>query len=318
MRQAGTNAGPLMAAGVALALTESGVADPSDFIIERVARTGDPVPGIEGAVWGDIGSSLIDGQGNVLIQGNYFIGESLYFAYFHGSPGNLTAFMEWGTPAPGFDDSDMLLAFPGDPNLAESGDVATCHYVGDPEEYWNATPSLYSGRAGSLSLILYDGGPAPDAPEGTSVYLSYEPYTNASGRLAHIATLHDFLTPGDYIDAIIAGDPSDLRLVARIGDQAPGMAEGVYFVNFLFEAISLDANGNVAFIAYVDGPEINETNNIGLWAGPRDAPILVPQLRTGEQAPGTETGTVFAGLPGAALNNRAELIVSRMAFAPPA
>jgi len=365
----------VIAAFVPFLMALSARADQDDFLIERVAREGDPVECIDGGVWSAVGGSLIDGQGNLLWIGNWMVDEIEHFGYFYGAPGDYQLVLEALTPAPGYDDPNIFIVDVDGPNLAEDGTMMLWVEVDDNLVDYYGTRHVYMGRPGDLDLILYDGGPAPDAPEGTSLLFTpgHDPYVNASGQLAHWDTLHDFITPGDYIDGILAGDPDDLRIVAygtgpapdieggatfldgevpsvgglgfndlgwvafsawfegplvdetnglgffvgtpddlrlavRLGSQALGMEKGVYFTSFLFEGIDINANGNVAFVGYVDGPSIDETNGIGVWAGPRETPELVHQLRTGEQAPGTSAGTVFTGFLVPQLNNRSELL----------
>ncbi|MCH7720516.1 MAG: hypothetical protein IH988_05930 [Planctomycetes bacterium] len=349
-------------------------ADVPGFIVERVARTGDPVPGIEGATftWLD-DQPLIDGEGNVLILAAFNDGTKDRGGYFYGQPGELELIVEGLDQAPGFDEGVLYQNFPY-ANLAPNGTLTIKPDVGSGDDLGDWFRAMFTGPPDGLTLTMYVDGPAPGLPEGATTFGIHDPNINAAGQ---IATFGGILVPdhpnGSY-QAITAGPPDDLqivahgfgeapdieggatfingqvpsvggityndlgwvgfsaffegplvdeynfyglfvgsaddlRLVARQGSQAPGMDPGVEFFNFLTVVPQLNGLGDVVFRGVVEGSEIDETNNIGVWAGPREAPDLVPNMRTGCPAPGTPSGVVFSGFLGAMLNGRSELLI---------
>ncbi len=108
---------------------------------------------------------------------------------------------------------------------------------------------------------------------------------------------------------LFLGPADDLRLVARQGFQAPGMEAGVEFSNFLTPTPRVASPGDVGFIGSVAGPGIDETNNVAVWTGPREAPQLVSAIRTGTQPPGLAQDVTFSSLINLIMNGRHELLV---------
>lgn len=304
--------------------------------------TGEPVEGIEGAIWIEAGRPQLDGQGNILYLAAYLIDDEIQVGYFYGVPGQLQLLLETGQIAPGYDDPSKVIAWLGQGNLAEDGTMSLWVEVEGLQGDW--IPHIYSGTPNQLFLALSDGGPAPDSPEGATMGTINSPKINADGLLATWGFIHDYGTPGTIVDVVMAGDPDelrlvaygtgpapdieggatfqlgevpsvgglafndlgwaafsawfegplvdetnglglfagtadDLRLVARLSYPAPGMEDGVLFTNFLWEQIHLDANGNAPFVGFVDGPGIDEINDIGVWYGPREHLQFVDTLR---------------------------------------
>ncbi|MEM1208080.1 MAG: choice-of-anchor tandem repeat NxxGxxAF-containing protein [Planctomycetota bacterium] len=84
----------------------------------------------------------------------------------------------------------------------------------------------------------------------------------------------------------------DLINVALTGEQAPDAESGVVFTGLGTPV--LNASGQTAFLAELDGPGVNAANNLGMYSeggGP-----LAEVTRTGKQAPGADTGVLFANL----------------------
>ncbi|MFO1499611.1 MAG: choice-of-anchor tandem repeat NxxGxxAF-containing protein [Verrucomicrobiota bacterium] len=81
--------------------------------------------------------------------------------------------------------------------------------------------------------------------------------------------------------------------VALQGQPAPGVPKGLTFQGGFRDGL-LDANGQVLFVADLAGPDVSRTNQTGLWIGSsRDLQLAV---RTGDPAPGYDTGVTFAYL----------------------
>ncbi|MFZ4574371.1 MAG: DUF7453 family protein [Phycisphaerales bacterium] len=84
--------------------------------------------------------------------------------------------------------------------------------------------------------------------------------------------------PGVNTALLLATD-GERRVLARRGDQAPGLVSGVVWDHFQKPAIN-DA-ARVAFVAMVRGEGVNSTNNTVLYATTRDGG-LTPVVRTGD------------------------------------
>lgn len=90
----------------------------------------------------------------------------------------------------------------------------------------------------------------------------------------------------------------DSTLIARAGDAAPGTGPGVNFGPLGFDSpnrpLQLNAAGQVAFTATLNGSGVSATNNAGLW---RNSTLIA---RTGDLAPGGNVA--FASLLNPQLN----------------
>lgn len=156
------------------------------------------------------------------------------------------------------------------------------------------------GGGASLVPVAVTGDPAP----GTAADITFSrvevPSLNDAGQIAARGILTG---PGvdDTNDEGIwsEGGGSGLVLVAREGNQAPGTPAGVNFSSF--ESPLLNAAGQIAFIATLTGPGVDNTNDQGIWFE-GGGPGLVLIAREGDQAPGTPVGVNFDGLNYLVLN----------------
>ena len=111
---------------------------------------------------------------------------------------------------------------------------------------------------------------------------------------------------GIWSDA--AGSLSNLGLVARAGNQAPGTNTGVNFSRFASYPLINDA-GHTVFWGYLTGIGVDDTNDSGIWseaAGSLGNPALV--AREGNQAPGTNTGVNFSSFDHPAINDAGQTV----------
>ncbi len=81
-----------------------------------------------------------------------------------------------------------------------------------------------------------------------------------------------------------------LELVARKGDQVPGLGAGVVYARFLQYTVGFS---DVFFVAKLRGPGVTPANDCALFLAQDDGSLLV-LLREGEAAPGCETVRVGA------------------------
>ncbi|MCH7702263.1 MAG: hypothetical protein IID37_11305, partial [Planctomycetes bacterium] len=194
--------------GLALALLLAwlpGSSGATDFSIERLARTGDPVPGIEGAFFTLLapGYHVIDGAGNVMFYGVFDDGE-VRAGYFFGQPDDYGLLLEWKDPAIGFDDPAMAYQAFFPPNLAEDGTLALQIEVGDIRNApW--TPILYAGQPDQLEVTIYEDGPAPGYPDGALLLNFNQRDLNALGEIATWGFVE--LEDEAILGTILAGEP---------------------------------------------------------------------------------------------------------------
>jgi N-acetylneuraminic acid mutarotase len=135
----------------------------------------------------------------------------------------------------------------------------------------NAAGIWADHNSGKAKLIARASDIAPDAngaPNASGAFFSTftDPVFDNNDKVAFIAKLagngvtltNNF---GIWTDASGGGT---LKLVARMGAQAPGMPTGAVFGAFL--SIALPDSGGVAFVATLKGVGVTATNNLGLWA----------------------------------------------------
>ncbi len=137
---------------------------------------------------------------------------------------------------------------------------------------WEFGAGIWSQRSGSLSLIVKSGDPAPQTDPGV-VFDGFSEVIviNGTGKTAFSALLSGpDIIPNINWHGIWVEDDDSLKMVVRLGDQAPGTPTGVVFGKdpevASFFAPLLNNAGQVAFKAPVTGLGIDDTNNEGIWA----------------------------------------------------
>jgi hypothetical protein len=268
----------------------------------RIAKTGDPVPGMPGFTWDTIGTPAIDGQGNIAMRSRMDgpgIGGLNDDAIFYGRPGNISMIFRESDPVPRFGDGVVQRSLT-QPVMAQTGEIGYEAKLNGPGITSANDDILWAGAPSSLQVVARQGDTPPGVNDG-SVYDS--PFGIAMGHGGHVAFSADILPPGgaEY-SGLWSGSPASPRLVTRTGDHAPGTEPGVHFsLSFLTPGFTVNRRGAVAFPAPIDGPGVNATNNAGIWAGTADDLGLV--MRAGDPAQLPETSARFVGEPPYALIN---------------
>jgi hypothetical protein len=213
--------------------------------------------------------------------------------------GSLTLVARGGDQAPGTPNGVVFdyIAFyqQQTPELNDAGQTAfTAEVTGSGVDYFTNRWGIWSEGSGSLALVARYGDHAPGTPSGVNfgngLNAPFEPVLNNAGQVA----FKSFLTGSGVDSTNDSGIWSDvsgsLALVAREGDHAPGMPNGVVFADRIgagFDfAVELNDAGQIAFQAKLtDG---TNSFGIGIWATDR-AGALQLIARTGdllEVAPG--------------------------------
>ncbi|HEX5011333.1 MAG TPA: choice-of-anchor tandem repeat NxxGxxAF-containing protein, partial [Planctomycetota bacterium] len=166
-----------------------------------------------------------------------------------GDPADAT-FASLGSPAVG----GGFVAFKGKLQPGHAGVIATNAWG-----VWRADPE------GELSLLARQAFPAPGVADG--IFASFgDPVLNADGGAAFLGKLAS--GPGGVTGADAKGVWADvdgtLTLIARQGDDAPGLANGVRFASFLQLVLPDDAGP--AVLAKLKGPGVSGANDVGLWS----------------------------------------------------
>jgi hypothetical protein len=268
-----------------------------------VAVSGDPVPGVEGAVFGEplARTARLNSAGQVAFVTQSIIDSAVDQSLFAGTPGNLRLIARSGEPAPGaggllfdrdfaVDGTSPFIQLNG-PALNNTGEFAftakltECLGCGAPDVVhrglWSTT------AAGGLELIALTGEPAPGTTASAFARFLFHSF-NDSGQLAFRALIDDAFSLGN--EGLWTGTPVAVSLVAKSGDEAPGTG-GLSFTIFGSEGVfgpALNTTGDLLFRAFLNSGDT--ASNSGLWLL-RDG-IVSLVARAGEPAPGTD-GTPF-------------------------
>ncbi|MEZ6319392.1 MAG: GC-type dockerin domain-anchored protein [Phycisphaerales bacterium] len=119
-------------------------------------------------------------------------------------------------------------------------------------------------------------------------YSSFRQNINAAGDATFVVHLTGSGVTNDNDVAMWSeSGPSGLHLVAREGDQAPGMPTGVRLdeLSFLFVQ---NAMGQVVFRTTLTGPGVDESNDTAMWIQDADGGTTLI-ARAGQTAPGAGT-----------------------------
>ncbi|MEO6971673.1 MAG: choice-of-anchor tandem repeat NxxGxxAF-containing protein [Chthoniobacterales bacterium] len=179
----------------------------------------------------DLQTASLQEQDRILFQA-LDTGENVNLGIYTGLAGDLALLAHSGDQAAGTDpgvayDIESLAA----QALSASGTVAFGTFltgIGVNNTNWNG---LWVGTPGAVSLVARGGMQAPGVEQGVAYAgvdphqgfgLYFGPVVNSSGQLAFT----QYLTTTPAQQAMWAGPPASLRLVARQGQTAPGLAPG--------------------------------------------------------------------------------------------
>ena len=153
--------------------------------------------------------------------------------------------------------------------------------------------ALFAGAFGDVRLVARMDSQAPDTPAGV-LYSSFGsmPLINSAGNVAFGAQLKGpGVVIGENINGIWAGPRDSVRLIAREGEPAPGLPEGVRYVVLQTGLRDWNDVGDLAFSGQVAGPGVTSANDSAAWAGRPGNIQLV--ARDGSPAPGTSGGVNY-------------------------
>ncbi len=234
--------------------------------LQLVVRKGDPAPGLpSGATIRSMSGSELSDNGGFAFRSSH----GSDFTIWKTSGDSLELVTTTGDPAPGIPGVSFKFLLP--PAVNAFGEVAfLTTLLGDGVDETNSE-SIWSERSGTLEMIARSGDQATGTPEGV-VFGGSTRGRSLSGVFSDDAggVLFSSVLTGDGIDDTNnRGFWSDtfgtLDLVARLGDQAPGLADGTIFTNHFGRSI-INAAGQVAFVGRFDENGVEKT---GIWAQDR-------------------------------------------------
>ena len=139
---------------------------------------------------------------------------------------------------------------------------------------------IWSDRSGSLKLIVRSGDAAPGTTEGM-VFSLTDPATsvliNDAGQIAFSNEIRVKDSPGHVRSTlgIWSERSGSLKLVALVGDAAPGTPEGVVFSGF--RDLVLNAAGQIAFLGKltIRGSPTYLADIAGIWATDSNGQLML-------------------------------------------
>jgi hypothetical protein len=210
-----------------------------------------------------------------------------------------------GSPAPGLPSGVNFSIF-ASPKINSTGRlVFTTSLIGSGITTANDS-SLWTDSTGSLALVAQEGSPATGISAGVNFAAFSSPAINDNGRIAFFGNLTGTgVTTANDEGLWRSTTGTNLELVVREGDQAPGIPTGNNF-SLLGSPVFNNA-GHVAFAGRVVGPDITSENQYGIWST-RSGQLSL-DYRSGEPAPQLGEGAAFGMLAVPAMNHD-----NRMAF----
>jgi len=173
-----------------------------------------------------------------------------------------------GDTAPGTDGgrfTDITLG----PAINDQGYIAfaanTFNFAANPP----SKSGIWSGPTNDLQPVHLFAAPVPGLPGVTFD----TPFNNASIKLGTGRTVcfttalaGAGVTSANNVGMFIGTSTNDVRLLARIGAQAPGLPDGVNFASIPGDAVVLFGTNRVAIRAFISGPGVSAgVDDKGLW-----------------------------------------------------
>ena len=214
----------------------------------------------------------------------------------NGAGGGLQLVAQLGDQAPGAEPGVSFGNFLFLSSINNNGEIAFQGFLTGPGVNGLTNDGIWSDRSGSgIQLVVRGGEQAPETNPGVSFRfdLIRAPAFNESGQLAFDAFLSGASVEAANSRGIWSeGGGEGLRMVTRAGNHAPGTDLGVNFnINFM-EPLLNDA-GEIAFRGSLSGIGVDSSNSIGIWSEGGGSGLKLV-VRSGDRAPGTDEGTMFA------------------------
>lgn len=199
-----------------------------------------------------------------------------------------------GHQAPGLTSGDIFTSF-FTPSINSAGEVCFSGTIEGPLGITsNNNTGIWTEGAGPLALLARENDPAAGGTAG-EVYSELSgimPNISDSGDVAWLSSL--FRPPStSFIATILKGNVGSVQMLASRGAQVPGLPTGVNYAAFN-EPPTINAQGDVAYRARLDGLGVDGTNQWTLWKSAGGVQQLL--ARQGEPAPGTSAsfGTIWS------------------------
>lgn len=308
-----------------------------------VAKSGDPAPDIPGATFQSLQNSnaVINEQGTVAFRAQVQLAAGFdgvnHIGIWVGPPGNLRLAARQGDPVPGLDTNLTIRSLPPLTlymRMDASGQIAFNAQLAGPGITFDNDTCLLAGQPGNLRVVAREGNPAPGLPatyllgdlgslNATDFVVGLPGQTALRARLRGAATL-----PDDA--AIWLESANGLERIVWEGMPVPGFPGGVNFKSVYLSvptATACNPAGELAFVAELEGPGFDLSNNASLWVATTNGldrllnegdglglPVGLSYSRFGDVTMNVASQLCFvAGLDGATHSNDSAIVTGFLA-----
>jgi len=147
------------------------------------------------------------------------------------------------------------------------------------------------GSGSGLTVIARQGSQTAGLPASINYSLFLDGLgINDTGQALFVSQLSGTGSVNAGNDTAIFREDSDVSVIAREGDQAPGLDEGVRYSTLM--SPSFNDSGQTAFLAMLAGDAVTGANN-GVIYSAGSGSGLVPIAREGDQIAGMNPGVLF-------------------------
>ncbi len=262
-------------------------------VMQLVARTSEPAPGQPTFNYTSLGGSAPNLSDSGIMTYGALIAppatgsrDSVWTVSPASPP---AAFAVGLTPAPGLEPGAQWNGF-SSPQINGNGAMAfraiIASSAGSNNTHWIGTPN-------TLTLVSRDTFPTGVLPGVNFAGVLNEYRINSAGTFVFRSSLTGAGVTASNNQALWHRSPAGaLSLVARTGDQAPGLAAGALISSIIGDP-ELDGSGRVAFRATLAGTGISSPNNQAIFI--HDSGTTTLLVQRGDQAPGVPAGVVWNG-----------------------
>ena len=240
--------------------------------LTQIAREGNFIPGtVTSERFDDLGRPVLSDSGQISFVaglvgpeiGGMDVGASI-FSYQASTGLNLD--VRVGDTAPETEEGTTFTNFYENITVNDSGRIVFYASLAGATVDGTYGGGIFSGQSGSDHIILAREGDAVlGIDEGAKLIDVDSPSLNGNGQFAFRGSILGTGVESTARRAIFSnGIGSGLKIVAREEGQAPGADSEVKFNSF--HSPSLNARGQTAFLGHLEGSQIDDSNDRGIYA----------------------------------------------------
>ncbi|MFT3683673.1 MAG: GC-type dockerin domain-anchored protein [Phycisphaerales bacterium] len=288
-------------------------------VLACCALTGQDAPSAPPGLWSLSNASRVNqsNNGRVALRSGFAVGNGTYQSVHVGVAGNM----------PMCTRNEVAGDTNGFVTLGEtliSSRLTTCFSA----PYRNVEqgvirPGIWSGPCAGASNVVshallvpgYVGLPAQTAFSQPTAF-----DFSGTGGFAYSTGLSGTGITAANDTAVWMADASSVRLLAREGDQVPGLPDGCFYSDFLSGTLVgpfISGNAHVVFVCTINGPGVTGDASRIIALKEPGSPVRVI-ARTGTQMPGYPAGiNILSFGGGVAINSWGDVVFTASTFSPP-